>query len=158
MERSNRHVNALATALLLVSVVACGKKDNAASDTTVLGGPDTTAASVAPAPLSVTDVQVGKSIGSDKKVTSPGTSFGVRDTVYASVTTNGASSGGKLTAKWTYNGPTVINESSQTVNSTGGESVTEFHITKRTAWPKGSYRVEVSLDGAPARTVDFEIK
>ena len=36
MERSTTRINALAAALLLVSVAGCGKKDNAASDTTAL--------------------------------------------------------------------------------------------------------------------------
>ena len=160
MQRSMARVGAFASALVFLSVVsACNKKnDNTVTDTTSLG---TTTATVAidSSPIRVSDIQVGKAIGSDKKVGNQTTDFGVRDTMYVAVITDGAAKDAKLTAKWTYNGRTqVVKEDSQTISPTGGETVTEFHVNKKTAWPKGKYVVEVLLNGVSAGTKDLEVK
>jgi hypothetical protein len=150
---------ALASAVFLAgALAACNKKnDTTLTDTTSLG---TTTAIVAidTTPVRVSDVQVGKAVGSDKKVGDQTTSFGVRDTMYVAVITDGAAKGAKLTAKWTYNGKQVVKESSQTISPTGGETVTEFHVDKKSAWPKGKYTVEVLLNGVSAGTKDLEVK
>ena len=39
-----------------------------------------------------------------------------------------------------------------------GDAWHEFHIQKASAWPKGKYKVEVSLNGAVADSDDFEVK
>ena len=42
--------------------------------------------------------------------------------------------------------------------ATGGTTATEFHVDKKSAWPKGKYTVEVMLNGASAGTKDLEVK
>lgn len=159
MTKMTARVGILASTLLLVgTIAACNKKnDTTVTDTTSLG---TTTATVAvdTAPLRVSDIQVGKGVGSDKKIGNQTTSFGVRDTMYVSVITDGAAKDAKLTAKWTFNGKQVVNESSQTISPTGGTTATEFHVDKKSAWPKGKYTVEVMLNGASAGTKDLEVK
>jgi hypothetical protein len=159
MIRTNSRAVAIATALILAgTLAACKKKDETTlNDTTSLG---TTTATVAidTSPIRVSDVQVGKAIGSDKKVGNQTTDFGVRDTMYVAVVTEGAAKDATLTTKWTYNGKQVVKESSQTISPTGGETVTEFHIDKKTAWPKGKYKVDVSLNGVAAGSKDLEVK
>ena len=159
MIRTMPRVAALASAIFLAgALAACNKKkDTTLTDTTSLG---TTTATVAidTAPIRVSDVQVGKGVGSDKKVSDQTTSFGVRDTMYVAVITDGAAKDAKLTAKWTYNGKQVVKASSQTISPTGGETVTEFHVDKKSAWPKGKYTVEVLLNGVSAGTKDLEVK
>jgi hypothetical protein len=144
---------ALPTALLAtVTVGACSKKDqNTVDTTTAVSTPS------APTPLRVADVQTGKSIGADKRISDQTDEFGVRDTIYVAVTTDGTSKGAKLTAKWTFNGAQTVSESSETIAPTGN-ATTEFHITKKSAWPKGKYKVDVSLDGTPAGSKEFTIK
>jgi hypothetical protein len=150
---------ALTSALiLLAALAACNKKaETTLTDTTALG---TTTATVAldTAPIRVSDIQVGKGVGSDKKVGNQTTSFGLRDTMYVAVITDGAAKDAKLTAKWTYNDKQVVKESSQTISPTGGETATEFHIDKKSAWPAGKYKVEVMLNGVSAGTKDLEVK
>jgi hypothetical protein len=53
---------------------------------------ETAAAAPAPAPVafSVTGIEVGKQVGPDKRITSPTTTFGPKDTIHASVATDGA--------------------------------------------------------------------
>ena len=159
MMRTKPRVAALASALFMLgALAACKKKDDTTlTDTTSLG---TTTATVAidTAPVRVSDIQVGKGIGSDKKVGNQTTDFGVRDTMYVAVITEGAAKDAKLTTKWTFNGKQVVKESSQTISPTGGETVTEFHVDKKSAWPKGKYLVEVWLNGVSAGTKDLEVK
>jgi hypothetical protein len=152
-------VTALASALFLFgALAACNKKnDTTLTDTTSLG---TTTATVAmdTTPIRVSDIQVGKSVGSDKKVADQTTSFGVRDTMYVAVITDGAAKDAKLTTKWTFNDKQVVKESSQTISPVGGTTATEFHIDKKTAWPVGKYKVEVMLNGVSAGTKDLAVK
>ena len=79
MTRMTARVGILASALVLAgTIAACNKKnDTTVTDTTALG---TTTATVAvdTAPLRVSDIQVGKGVGSDKKIGDQTTSFGVR--------------------------------------------------------------------------------
>jgi hypothetical protein len=144
----------LGTALL--AVVACGKKDAAPKPDTVAVAP----APPPPQPLTIATVDIGKAIDGERKVGSPLAAFGTRDTIYASVTTTGVGDTANLAAKWSFvNGDQTlvpVNETSQKI--AGSASTTEFHIDKKTAWPKGNYRVEVKLnDGVPV-TKDFTIQ
>ena len=158
MIRTRTRVGALTSALLMLgALAACNKKnDTTVTDTTSLG---TTTATVAvdTSPLRVSDIQVGKAVGSDNKIGNQTTSFAVRDTMYVSVITDGAAKDAKLAAKWTFNGKPV-SEDSQTISPTGGTTATEFHISKKTAWPKGKYTVDVLLNGVSAGTRDLEVK
>jgi hypothetical protein len=159
MTRITARSAAFASALILLgTLAACKKKDDATlTDTTSLG---TTTATIAldTTPIRVSDLQVGKGVGSDKKVADQTTSFGVRDTMYVAVITDGAAKDAKLTAKWTYNDTQVVKESSQTISPAGGTIATEFHIDKKSAWPKGKYKVEVLLNGVSAGSKDLEVK
>ena len=51
----------------------------------------------------------------------------------------------------------LVSESQETIAPTG-PAVTEFHVSKAKGWPAGKYKVEISVDGAPAGTQDFEVK
>jgi len=158
MRTTTRAANFAIALLLTGALAACNKKDDATVvDTTSLG---TTTATIAldTAPIRVSDIQVGKGVGSDKKIGDQTTSFGVRDTMYVAVITNGAARDAKLSTKWTYNDRQVVNEDSKTISPAGGETATEFHVTKASAWPKGKYKVEVMLNGASAGTRDLEVK
>jgi hypothetical protein len=150
---------ALASSLIFfAALAACGKKDQGQVVDTTAVGTQTASVAVDTTPIKVSDIQVGKAVGSDKKVANQTTDFGVRDTMYVAVLTDGAAKDAKVTAKWTFNGKQVVKQDSQTISPTGGENVTEFHIDKKTAWPKGKYTVEVLLNGVSAGTKDLEVK
>ena len=156
MKMYSRGVASLAAIALLFAVSGCKKKDAAVTDSSAMAPVDTTP--VAPAAVHVTDVSTGKGLTADKNLVTPTSDFGVRDTIYAVVKTEGAATGAKLSAKWTYNGKQTVGETSQDIAPTGAEARNEFHIQKKTAWPKGSYKVEIMLDGASAGSKDFTIK
>jgi hypothetical protein len=155
MNINSRGLLAVTAMAGMLVIAGCKKKD--------AGVPvDTSAALPAPAPapvaLHVTDVSTGKGLTADTNLGTPTDTFGVRDTIYVLVKTDGASTASKLDAKWTYNGKQTVKESTQNIATTGGEARNEFHIQKASSWPKGNYKVEIMLDGAPAGSKDFTIK
>jgi hypothetical protein len=72
------------------------------------------------------------------------------------VKTEGAGSG-SLVAKFSFQDGQSVVETSQSFSPTGDE-YSEFHIQNATAWPKGDYKVEVTLNGVSAGTKDFTVK
>jgi hypothetical protein len=138
----------------LFAVGACSKDKGAAVDTTTAAAP---APASAPSALSVMDIDMGRHIGADKKISDKTDDFAPTDTIYASVHTTGAASGSTMVGRWNFNDSTVVHEDSQTVSPTG-DAYTEFHITKPGGWPKGKYTVHILLDGKEVRTKDVTVK
>lgn len=142
---------------LIVPILACNKKDEGGYTEP---GASTSASASTPVATAfrVNDIEIGKGLNADKTLRDQTGDFGVRDTIYAVVETDGASAGSKLDAKWTFQSGQTVSESSQTISPAGGEARHEFHLQKASAWPKGNYKVEVMLDGTSAGTKDFSIK
>jgi len=157
----------LATALVAVLAVAgCKKKDDTAAMPAATTPEATTpapvpmpppAATVAqPAPatsVTVTTLDLGNAIGADNHIAAPTTSFSTKDTIHASVATDGP--GGNLSAKWTM-GDKVVDTQDKTVAA--GPQVTEFSISKPDGWPAGHYSVQVSANGNVLQSRDFDVK
>ena len=155
----NRISLAIAAALLAtVALAGCKKKEDAAMTTPPASEPATPATMPAPAPAPtpamVSSVDLGNAVGADNKVTMAATSFATKDTIHASVATDGA--GGKLNAKWTYQDGQTVDSQDKDVAS--GPQVTDFSISKPDGWPAGKYKVEVSLDGNVVQSRDFDVK
>ena len=146
----------LALALALVPAVAGCKKEAPQNAAPPAAEPGATPAA---APVSVTAVDLGSSIGADKKVNdnAPADEFKPKDTIYASVATEGTATNATLTARWTYQDGQVVDTTSQAIAPTG-PAVTEFHIAKPDGWPLGKYKVEILLNGQTAQTKDFTVK
>jgi hypothetical protein len=144
---------------LCLALSACKKKDETpAPAPEVSTAPTTVETTPAAVAFKVDSVDVGKAIGPDKKVTDATTTFGTKDTIYASVATEGAAPSVKLHAKWTFgDAGKVVKEEDLNIAPTG-PAVNEFHISKPTPWPTGKYHVEITADGASAGSKDFEIK
>lgn len=149
----NTSARALLAMAVVATVAACSKK---ADDAVVTA--DTSAMSVPPAApaLRVSAVETGKAIDADKSIADDMHDFAVRDTIYAAVKTEGTGTG-TLAAKWTFQDGQVVEESSQNIAPTG-DAWHEFHIMKATAWPKGNYKVEVTLDGVAVGSKDVTVK
>lgn len=152
MHAYRRRFFALAFGLTAITLAGCKKESPAPPS-------DTGAAAPAPTPqeFSVSGVEVGKQIGADKRVTSPTTTFAPRDTIFASVATEGAAANKVVAAKWTFQDGQVVKEAAETIAPTG-PAATEFHISKPSGWPVGKYKVEIIVDGSPAGSKDFEVK
>ena len=106
-------------------------------------------------PLTVTTIQLGRSLNSDDSVASHTTSFHPKDTIYASVI-NDSAGAGTVSARWVYAGQTVSEETKKV--SFNREGATEFHLQSPSAgFPPGDYRVEFHLDGKPIGTREFRV-
>ncbi len=145
---------------LLLTVNACGKKDEAPKSQSVPTSTSTSAsASPSAAAVTVGTITLGNAIGAGKKVSQAADSFGKNDTIYASIDTIGAGSA-TLKAKWTYRKSgqeSVVKEDSQTITPTGPAS-SEFHISKPDGWPAGDYQVEIFVADKAAGMKTFTVK
>jgi hypothetical protein len=111
----------------------------------------------APAPFGIGAIELGNQIGADERVLAPAQSFAPGDTIYASISTQGETQGVVLAARWSYEDGQTVAESTETVAS-AGPTVVEFHIGKPDGWPAGRYRVEVTANGQPAGSREFEVR
>jgi hypothetical protein len=158
---------ALAAALALS---ACGKKDESASPIPSTPPPTASAPTMAPAPAStagmmpagdaaavtLSSVELGSTVDAGNKILASGTSFAPKDSIYASVDTNGSGTA-TLAAKWSYQDGKVVHEDSKTLNATGPQT-TAFMISKPTGLPAGNYKVDISLNGNQVASKDFTVK
>jgi hypothetical protein len=154
------HHNSLArltalASLALFAAAACGPREANRVDTAA-GTVDTAAGAMA-STVAVTQIDLGRSVGPDKRVTAPMSDFAPADTIYASVSTSGSSPSATLTAKWSFEDGQVVDETTHPIAPTG-PAVTEFHVSKPGGFPKGKYRVDITLNGTPAGTKEFTVK
>ena len=123
---------ALAALAALAAAAACGKKAEPPK---------------AAAPFKVQSVELGKSIGANKRILKPATTFRPRDTIYAAIYTVGASPGVTMTATWKDAKGATVADYSQTVTPVG-PAATEFHVSNSKGWPVGKYTVTLAAVGA----------
>ena len=147
MKNQAKKISLALCAVLVLVAAGCGRKP---ADTGTTGTTGTMA-------LKVTDVSLGRNIGSDKAISDRTVNFRPDDTIYASVATEGSAVSGTLRARWTFEDGQTVDESTRTLVPTGPER-TEFHISKRGGWPVGKYKVEVFLNDQPAIAKSFEVK
>lgn len=153
---SIRTLQISAAVLAVLTISACGKKDEAPTLTidSSMSAPTMPAASV-------TTIETGKHLGADARVSDATTTFGPRDTLYVSVVTNNSTPTSSLSAKWTYQDGQMVDSTTQMVARTdiaNPMAVTNFFVVKPTGWPVGVYTVEIWLDGMAAGTKQLEVK
>lgn len=163
-------MTSIRTAPLIVAIAAafalaaCGKKEEAPKPVvTPAPAPapaPVTPPPVAPAAVAVSSIVLGNAMDPTSKVvttTNKTAAFAKTDTIYAAVNTTGAASSAVIVARWTFGDGQLVDESSQTIAPTG-PATTTFHIAKPDGWPVGKYKIDVTLDGKPAGSQDFEVQ
>lgn len=105
-------------------------------------------------PLSLANIQIGRSLNPDRSVASITTLFKPSETVYVAVQTAEAGSG-VVGVKWMF-GTQVIDEPTKQVSYDGPAS-TEFHLQNSGGFPAGDYSVEIFLDGVPVGQRTFKV-
>jgi hypothetical protein len=159
----NKHSLAkLAIALsVTVALAACGKKEEAPAPVVAPAPPPVVAEPAPPPPapesVSFASLSLGNAVDAGQKVTTPMTVFAPSDTIYAAVSTTGAAPSAAIVAHWTFGDGQLVDEGSQSIAPTG-DAVTTFHIAKPDGWPVGKYKVDISLDGNPVASQEFEVK
>jgi len=111
--------------------------------------------------VQVTTVELGNALGADKRVKAASTSFSAKDTIFASVVTEGGGAAAELVARWTFQDGQLVNETKRAIAPPAtptAVAVTEFSIQKPDGWPVGEYKVEISLDGKPVETRSFKVQ
>jgi hypothetical protein len=143
---SGTSILALTVAAVLSAACTWGSETPGATGTagTVAGG-------------RVSQIDMGRSLNTDKTINGNTKSFKPTDTIYASVVTESTANTATLKARWTYQDGQVVNESTQTI-APASNARTEFHISKPDGWPTGKYKLEVFLDGSSAATRDLEVE
>ncbi len=106
-------------------------------------------------PLTVTTIQVGRSLNSDNSVGTITTRFRPGDPMYASVITAGRGAG-VLSVRW-LSGGRVLTEEEKRVRY-NDRAATEFHMNFAGGFPPGQYRVELFLDGEPNGARDLTVE
>jgi hypothetical protein len=130
--------------LLLTGVAAaCGRND-AEGEAAVAG-------------VEVSEVRLGRTVGADRRVMAETDQFGSRDSIYASVATQGSANNAVLTARWLFQDGQVVDESRETISPTGPAN-TAFHIYNPGGWPTGNYRVEIRINDRVAETREFTVR
>jgi hypothetical protein len=117
--------------------------------------PNTPRPAVTTPRLKVSVLEIGRAVGRDKRVTEPAERFAPRDTVYASVVTEGDDKEAILAARWSFEGG-VVNDTTQRI-AQDGSAVTEFHVFDPSGWKPGRYRVEIFLDGTSVGQKEFTV-
>ncbi len=139
-------------ALALAAAPGCKKNEPAPPPGTPAPNTVPTASAV-----KVTEVQLGNELGTDKRVKSAMTSFSTKDTIFASVVTEGSAPAAELSARWTFGTEGQLVKEDKRPIVPRGHDVTEFSIQKPDGWPAGDYKVEIALDGKPAETRTFKV-
>lgn len=104
-------------------------------------------------PLTLTNIQVGRSLNQDRSISSITTLFKPSETIYVSVQTSAGK--GVVSVKWKF-GNQLIDEPTKTVDCDGACS-TEFHMQNSGGFPPGDYTVEVFIDGVSVGTRAFKV-
>lgn len=105
----------------------------------------------------VDDLELGRSVDANKRVTDGVDDFAPTDTIYLSVKTDGAAANSEVKVRWTFKDGQLVKEDKRTIPA-GGDAWTEFHISKPGGFPKGDYKVVAYVNGAEKGSKTFEVK
>jgi hypothetical protein len=106
-------------------------------------------------PLTLANIQLGRSLNIDNSIAAPTTTFKPGETVYVSIHTT-ARGKGTIGVRWKYR-DRVIDEPTKQV-STDGTKATEFHLLNASGFPIGDYSVDVLIDGQVVGTRAFNVQ
>ena len=160
MTKPTRTLLIAAALACAAALSACKKAEAPAPEPTPapVAAEPTALPTAVPAPaVTITDVSLGTSVGADKKVQTATDTFKPKDTIFASVSTDGSAPSSVIGVKWTFGEGQVVKEDSRTIAPTG-PAATEFSIQKPSGWPKGNYKVETTIDGKPGPSKTFTVK
>lgn len=107
--------------------------------------------------LSVLNLETGKHVDAERKVTEGTDMFAATDTIFASVLTSGTAKDGQLTAKWIFPDSSVVDQKADSSVAEGTQRHV-FFITKPGGLPVGKYTLQVIVDGREVRNKDVTVQ
>ncbi|PXV59010.1 hypothetical protein SAMN04487785_11772 [Dyella jiangningensis] len=117
-------------------------------------------ASVNGGAIRVAAVTIGSQVDAGLAISKEQRQFAPEDkAIYASVATIGTSDNATLNAQWSYlEGKDETFSTTTESIATDGPAVTTFKVQNPNAWPKGKYKVVISLNGKPVASEGFEVR
>lgn len=134
---------------------------SAPSPTSSAPAPVQTTASVATGgEIKIAAVTIGSQVDAAHAISKEQRKFAPEEkAIYASVATIGTTDNATLNAKWTYlDGKDEPFSSTSESIATDGPAITTFKVQNPNAWPKGKYKVVISLNGKQVASEDFEVR
>jgi hypothetical protein len=107
--------------------------------------------------LSVISIDMGRSAGTDKKITQETDTFSASDTIYASVNTSGTVPDGAIMGRWTFPDGSNIEQQAEPVTSDTDADLL-FFLTKPEGLPTGKYTFRVIVNGREVRSEDVTVR
>lgn len=110
--------------------------------------------------IRVAAVTIGSQVDAAHAISKEQRHFAPEDkAIYASVATIGNTDSATLNAKWSYmEGKDEPFTSTTESIATDGPAITTFKVQNPNAWPKGKYKVVISLNGRQVASEDFEVR
>lgn len=117
-------------------------------------------ASATTAELKVAAVTIGSQVDGAHAISKEQRDFAPEDkAIYASVATIGTTDSATLNARWSYvDGKDEPFSSTSESIATDGPAITTFKVQNPNAWPKGKYKVVISLNGKEVASEGFEVR
>ena len=146
-------------AVLAALVGACAHSDRSGPAGAGTGAADSAglAASAAnPTELRVSNVMIGRQVGSGNRITEPTFQFAPQETVYVSVATEGVGGAGRVTAAWRSQTGEILQQTSEPVRPAGEN--TAFQLSQPKGMKPGTYKVIVFLGDDSVDTKVFAVK
>jgi hypothetical protein len=151
------HIGMAGAPLILAAALvgACTGSDKSESAVAATARADSAAAAAKPKERRVSNVMIGKHIGTNNLVTEPTFQFTPQETVFVSVATEGAEGPGEVTAAWRAQNGEVVQKTTESIES--GKN-TLFQLTQPKGLKPGTYKVVLYLGADSADTKVFAVK
>jgi hypothetical protein len=108
--------------------------------------------------VDVEEITLGRSVGTDGKISDKTDEFRATDEIVAVVETDDDASGQELVARWTYRETEQLVEEQRQTVAAGDDARTTFRLKKSSAWPAGKYTLRILHNGREVRSSDFSVK
>jgi hypothetical protein len=159
MEASMTHIGMIGAPLIVTAALvgACTGSDKSESAAVATGRTDSAAAAPAAKPKErrVSNVMIGKHVGTNNLVTEPTFQFTPQETVFVSVATEGAEGAGEVTAAWRSQNGGVVQKTTEPIQA--GKN-TLFQLSQPKGLKPGTYKVVLFLGADSADTKVFAVK
>jgi hypothetical protein len=150
---TERRIAIAFTLALTVGLAGCDDGADAELETT----PAPAAGDVAPIDeLDVAEVRVGRAIGTDLRIVDETDDFAPGDSVHAAIRLDGTATAASLTARWTTESDSLLQEETQTVAPAGEQWATFSFATPDL--PAGDYELKILLNGEQVEEREFSIE
>ena len=152
------HLSLTSAPLVVIAALssACGRSDGSnsvASSGMVDSAKDAAAKS---AELRVSNVMIGRRIGTGNHITEPTFQFAPQDTVYISIATSGSNGADHLTAAWRSQTGEIVQQSSVAIPAAGQNAA--FQLSQPKGLKPGTYKVVVFLGNDSVDAKVFVVK